>query len=420
MTENIRATDLSIATLFSSEFSLEIPSYQYPFKWTVDEAVNFFDNLHNAYTHVADQSYFLGTMVLIKKDNDSHSVVIDGHHRLASLTILLAAITERLSEQDKDSFLNYVQEAEQPSRDQEPQARLILQTEDRDFFTQRIQNLIAGELPLEESLDVEPESRRNIKEITQALRTLLANHFNDDAQALKHFGTFVVQRCYVVALFARNLTTAYQALPNTDSSCINLLASDIIKTTILEQVKTKTSQDYYAEEWRRMEKTLGRRNLNNLLGYTRMIFAKQKRKEHLYDEFCTHVLTKVDDIPTLFDDVLEPFAKALRLINAPYDREESDLRAPNPVPRWLNRINISEWIPVAILFLSKHGNDDKETEIFFNKLAQLAAYSIMNKMNVNERIERYNTVLSALETGAWADAIELTATEKKKRDTRAN
>ena len=420
MTENIRATDLSIATLFSSEFSLEIPSYQYPFKWTADEAVNFFDNLHNAYTHDADQSYFLGTMVLIKKDNDSHSVVIDGHHRLASLTILLAAITERLSEQDKDSFLNYLQEAEQTSRDQEPQARLILQTEDRDFFTQRIQNLIAGVLPLEESLDGEPESRRNIKEITQALRTLLANHFNDDAQALKNFGSFVVQRCYVVGLFARNLTTAYQALPNTDSSCINLLASDIVRITILGQVETKTSQDYYAEEWRRMEKTLGRRNLNNLLGYTRMIFTKQKRKEHLYDEFCTHVLIKVDDIPTLFDDVLEPFAKALRLIKGSYYSGEATSKTQNPVLRLLNRMNISEWIPVAILFLSKHGNDDNETDRFFEKLGQLVGYMILSKMNINERIERCSTVLSALETGAWADAIELTATEKKKRDTRAN
>ena len=63
-----------------------------------------------------------------------------------------------------------------------------------------------------------------------------------------------------------------------------------------------------------MEDKLGRGGFNDLFIYVRMIYAKEKAKKSLLDEFRSHVLSIFSDPEVLISEVLEPHASALAMV----------------------------------------------------------------------------------------------------------
>ena len=98
MSTKIKGAEYQLAKIFSSDFDYDIPSYQRPYAWTEEETDTLFEDLYDFYINEpSDENYFLGSIVLIKEDDKPHADVIDGQQRLTTLTILLAAITYKLS-----------------------------------------------------------------------------------------------------------------------------------------------------------------------------------------------------------------------------------------------------------------------------------------------------------------------------------
>ena len=81
MSKKISGAEYPLAKVFSSDFEYVIPSYQRPYAWTVDQASELFDDLHDFYQNEKDEGYFLGSIVLIKEENRPYAEVIDGQQR---------------------------------------------------------------------------------------------------------------------------------------------------------------------------------------------------------------------------------------------------------------------------------------------------------------------------------------------------
>ena len=85
-----------INKIFSPEFDFFIPTYQRPYAWTTEEAGELFEDILGFMQQQGatgpDDPYFLGSIVLIKAEESPRAEVIDGHQRLATLTLLLAAL----------------------------------------------------------------------------------------------------------------------------------------------------------------------------------------------------------------------------------------------------------------------------------------------------------------------------------------
>jgi hypothetical protein len=90
----------------------------------------------------------------------------------------------------------------------------------------------------------------------------------------------------------------------------------------------------------------------------------------------------------------------------------------NRLLKWLNRIDNTDWLPSAMLYMSKHGNDPKALNRFFTNLERLGAIQMLLRAGINERIERYGRVITAIERAEdlyKADSpLQLTADEKAK------
>jgi uncharacterized protein with ParB-like and HNH nuclease domain len=73
---------------------LMVPPNQRPYAWEERHVRDLFQDLNEALTK-DDEDYFLGTIVLIQSGRETSSIA-DGQQRLATATILLARIRDRL------------------------------------------------------------------------------------------------------------------------------------------------------------------------------------------------------------------------------------------------------------------------------------------------------------------------------------
>lgn len=415
MSKKISGAEYPLAKIFSSDFDYMIPGYQRPYAWTVDEASELFDDLYDFCQREKEETYFLGSIVLIKEEDEPMAEVIDGQQRLITLTILLAALTSRLSGALHADFQNYICEPGRPSQGLQPKPRIALRERDREFFAKYVQDLRFDDLLALDSAALENESQRNIHSNSRLLLGRLDSTFSDDEDQLCSFGSFIVQRCYLVAVSTPSQKSAFRVFSVLNNRGLDLLPSDIVKADVIGAIET-SKQDSFTERWEELEVQTGRDGFNDLFGHIRMIYAKTKAKRALLEEFREHVLDAIDSSEDLIEKILGPYAEAYLTAKSQQYVSTKNAEEVNDLLRWLNRIDNSDWLPSAILFLSQKRDQAEYVLWFFCKLERLAAYLHIAAKNVNQRIERYAKVLSDLEAehslAMPVQAIELTDDEK--------
>ncbi|UYG08058.1 DUF262 domain-containing protein [Halomonas sp. M4R1S46] len=416
MSKKISGAEFPLAKIFSSDFEYLIPSYQRPYAWTTDQASELFDDLYDFFRSEEDEGYFLGSIVLIKEEGSPRAEVIDGQQRLTTLTILLAAIAAQLVGEDRSTLSQYITEPGNKFAGLEPKPRLTLREKDREFFTCYVQGLAFNDLLALGSASLENESQKNIQANSQLLIERLRSRFGDASERLGDFISFLLQRCFLVAVSTPSQKSAFRVFSVMNSRGLDLQPTDIIKADVIGKLSTTSEQEIYNERWEDMEVDLGRAGFNDLFAYVRMIHAKEKSKRALLEEFRNHVLTQVSDTRTLIEDVLEPYAETLSVLRESHYVAETDADKVNRSLRWLNRIDNSDWVPPAMVFLADHKNEPAYVAWFFRKLERLAAYMHICAKNVNQRIERYALLIAALQQPHDYDnpvrAVELTDKEK--------
>lgn len=213
---------------------------------------------------------------------------------------------------------------------------------------------------------------------------------------------------------------AFRIFSVMNSRGMSLLATDIIKADIIGAIR-ESWHDEYNNKWEEMEVEVGRNGFNDLFGHIRMIIAKVKAKKALQDEFYSVVfpdtngkdITEKDAI-NFIENILSPFSEAYRVVKNSEFASTTGADNVNDILRWLNRIDNSDWIPVAMQFFVKHKDNAALMNRFLRRLERLAAYMRATSWDVTHRIERYAKVLAEIESTEPEDfgvSIELTPEE---------
>lgn len=414
MSKKISGTEYPLSKIFSSDFDYVIPSYQRPYAWTVDQTSELFDDLYDFYVREKEDTYFLGSIVLIKEEGKPYSEVIDGQQRLTTLTILLSSITSLLSGDLRSDFENYIREPGRVSQGLKPKPRLSLRERDREFFTKHVQSLDFDTLLGLDPAGLDNESQKNIQLNSRLLLDRLENTFGSDVTKLCAFGAFLVQRCYLVAVSTPSQQSAFRVFSVLNNRGLDLLPSDIVKADVIGRI-APVRQDEFTEKWEELEVQTGRNGFNDLFGHIRMIYSREKAKRALLEEFKEHVLSVVGTPEDLIEKVLEPYADSYLIAKSKQYVSTKNAEDVNRLLNWLNRIDNSDWLPPAILFLSQKKDHPEYVLWFFTKLERLAAYLHICAKNVNQRIERYAEIIASLQARHSKDApavsVELTKAE---------
>src|SRR3990172_5968595 len=115
---------------------LAVPIYQRSYAWTGEEISEYWSDLRSAFGESIPE-YFLGTIVLTRQGKPPRDTIIDGQQRLATTSILLAALRDEFKARGDLKRRNIVHEQFLSTSDLASAAeisRLSLNSEDTYFF----------------------------------------------------------------------------------------------------------------------------------------------------------------------------------------------------------------------------------------------------------------------------------------------
>jgi hypothetical protein len=416
----ISGAEYAVKKIFSNDFDFVIPSYQRPYAWSTEEAGELFDDLLEFMESQGyDEAYFLGSIVLIKKENEPYAEVIDGQQRLTTLTILLAVIASFLEGSMKENFELYINEPGKPAEDIEPKPRLRLRERDQAFFYQYIQQFRFDELLQQDPVSL-TDSQKNIRNNTEFFIQKIQEDLKGDKKEIETFGKFIINRCFLVAVSTPSMSSAHRIFSVLNDRGLDLMPSDLLKSEIIGHIP-ETKRELYNEKWEDWEDQLGREDFNTLFSHIRMLFLKTKARRTMLDEMLAYLKDSKISGTDFIDKHLMPYGEAFQVIsNAAYE-SSGDATIINNYLRWLNQIDNSDWVPPAILYLTNHKNEPDNVERFFEQLERLAACMFLCRRDVNKRLERYSQLIFTIEENkdVFGPHSPLSLREEEKKEVKA-
>lgn len=228
--------------------TLAVPAYQRSYSWSTaagsavtrdagsdkQQVVEFWDDLHSSFTN--EISYFLGTVVLAGGDDDDlgRKSVIDGQQRLATASLLLAAIRNRYEAGGETDDANSTQQEFLGRYDKRARAdlpKLILNTEDRDYYQRHI---IRGE-------DLKPSnfSQRLLSEAYEYLQVKVDEfakaHGDNWATKLAELESWLDNSVQVVAIVVATEADAFMIFETLNDRGADLTVADLLKNYLFSQ-----------------------------------------------------------------------------------------------------------------------------------------------------------------------------------------
>jgi hypothetical protein len=415
MPKMLAAKEEPLSRIFSRDYVFKIPGYQRPYAWTTEQARDLFEDLTGFMNAnpvpVNDMPpYFLGSIVLIKGEASPNAEVVDGQQRLTTLTLLLSAIRATMDPVRAGNLTSLIYEKGNDVLGTQDHYRLSLRDRDRIFFQQYVQHE-GGFQQLIKMNDVLLDSQNNLR--------VNGRYFADSLRTLSsdetfHLAQLIATRCFLVVVATPDLDSAYRIFSVLNSRGLDLAATDILKAEIIGEV-TDTQREIYTAKWEDIEEELGRDSFSDLFSHIRMVYRKAKPQGTLLKEFHDHV-REISKPATFIDEVLVPMAAAYgQITDAAYTSTEG-AELVNEHLRWLNRLEFADWVPPALAFMTRLGNDPTRMQSFFADLERLAYSMLVRKAGINDRIERFAMLTRSIEGGdnlcADGSPLQLSPTEK--------
>lgn len=406
MPVTIHAIEKALYKVFSNDFAFRIPPYQRPYAWTDEEAGELLSDLlafvENGSQEVDEiNPYFLGSIVLIKGEESPEADIVDGQQRLTTLTILISVLRTLVETDYASELTAFIYEKGSLILGTPNRYRLTLRPRDAKFFQEYIQD----EKPFDDLLQL------NSAQLTDSQKNLQGNvrYFLKELSRLPQaerlrLQQYLMKRCFLVVVSTPDLDSAYRIFSILNARGLDLRLSDLLKSEIIGAIPAE-HQEQYTEIWEVEEEELGRETFQELFAHIRMIYRKAKLRETAFNEFRKFIQPQRQ--PKRFiDEILKPYSDSLEVIKRATYQSTEKAQAVNSLFRWLDLIDNFDWVPPAIVYLSQNRHSPDKLTQFFGDLERLAAGLMILRENINDRIERYSRLLTAIEEKADLYAID--------------
>jgi len=400
MARSLEAHDKVIQEIFEGSYQFQIPDYQRPYAWTLEQTEELFTDLVEAMRDAretgAERQYFLGSIVLIKQDKQLSSLVVDGQQRLTTLTMLFAVMRALMPHAHGD-ITKFIYKEGSETLGEKNEYRLIVREEDAEFFRNHIQAK-NGLAQLLASKDVLQDSRKHYQENARLLHGKIQELSDADRLALWQF---IAKDCSIVIISTPDLDAAYRIFSVLNNRGLDLAPIDILKADVLGAIRNIYKNDdqrnrIYSKEWTRIESDLGRDAFGELFAHIRTIYAKQKQRSTLVKEFKEYV-TDYNEPTSLIDDVIKPYAEIWDFIrHAEFEATECAGEI-NTHLGWLNLVDFKDWVPPALACFKRFRQHPRELAAFVQSLERLTYFLLATKAGVGDRIDTYAALTGEIE-----------------------
>lgn len=241
----------AIGTTISSHW-LQVPAYQRSYSWDDEHVLALFEDLANAIA--ANDRYFLGSIIMTPSDDRLE--VIDGQQRLATTTMLIAAIRDYIFQHENTERAKVLEQEYLMSKDAFTLAinpRLRLNRDDGDFFTAHV--LVS---PDDATRNAKPTKRshRRIAAAAELARNFVkksVSHYRESDRAsrllawIKYLKSDACAICFTVPDHAN----AYTLFETLNDRGLELSQADLVKNYLFSCVG-KHNLDEAQQNWAEM------------------------------------------------------------------------------------------------------------------------------------------------------------------------
>ena len=401
-------TDLTtINTLYSAPNSFRTPAFQRPYSWTTKEAGQLLEDIRQAAEtghgkpspQTAD--YFLGTIVLLRAGAGNGATsgtagqrkydIIDGQQRLVTLTILLAVLRD-LDAGDKGVYTDRIQahiNADPEAAPRQHPYRILLDGMDGVALASYVQVPASTRVSPEVSLD-SVGSKRMLE---------IRDHFHDELHDLNKedraaLVDYLLTRCAFVVIATSDIDRAYQMFTVLNHRGKPLDRADIIKARLIGALPHE-EHERFSKQWTELQETFGSK-YETLFSHIRTIHG------HHHGRIVSGLMEIVSDVGgarRFIDSVVGPMAGAYKRIVSPDPSDPPEMvKACSRLP-YLNWLRAKDWMPSAMLWMSRHSDDPEKIGAFLTALDRLAYGLLLLGMGTVKRKNRYRAVLKEIREG---------------------
>lgn len=372
-----RATITPFGELLDGDAAYVMPSVQRPFEWEESEVSLLINDFATALS-AGYPFYFVGHIVVVPKADGTFEVV-DGQQRLATISILIAYVRDRV-QSNNPALADALQRRILTSRGL---SRLTLRRRDARFFQSRVQTpgnclVMARTQPKrgEVGIPCETDAQELIWAAARTIHARLERIAND---ALAQFARFLLDQAVVGFIIAPHRSGAAILFRGMNDRGRDLSPADLMK---LETIERAALPDPHADEavraWEDCEDALGRRRFADLLELLPLIITGAPlRQRSSLEEWKNTLFTAVgpeqlltDLLPKLGGIMQQLLSGALGeyLVGAP----EAMARDVEKWVKCLLMLQDREWCAAAVHALWRRGDDPAFLHAFFKGLDRLA------------------------------------------------
>jgi hypothetical protein len=226
------------------EGRLNVPFNQRSYAWREKHVRNLFQDLDEEIEGGDGGEYFLGTLVLIQKGNETPTIV-DGQQRLATISILLARIRDKLAKLNRAQTAQAIEESFLTNIDRRSEqrvSRLQLNLEDNAFYLDKI-------LPADVVVVEQPVSRSNrrllraSKLASEKCEALIKDRSLDhQANTLLKWVDFIEDHATVFLIVAPDEVSAFRMFETLNDRGLKVSQSDILKNYFFSRAGDRSNE----------------------------------------------------------------------------------------------------------------------------------------------------------------------------------
>jgi uncharacterized protein with ParB-like and HNH nuclease domain len=392
-----------------TDFWFRIPDYQRSYVWEDEQVSELLEDVSFAAENHPQTEYFLGSMVLQKKDVDGKSAteeginyieydVLDGQQRLTTL-ILLCAVLRDIAEDSQlvSNCEKYILQKEDKFEGIPSRSRVVFDIRDNVEEFMKVFVCTKGGTKLENELqDKTKEKNTSISNMANAI-LLIQGHFSNLSQhEVNALAKFLFQNVLLIYVSSEDLEDAFRLFTILNDRGLPLSNSDILKSwnlgAIIENERKKP-----AKLWEQLEGEFGRDEFERLLSHIRTIYVKEKARENILKEFQEKIYkpkkltlgVKTIEVLRTYSDIYN------KLIWFNDSANALSIEFKNLVSIMWDGLPSTDWIPPLLSFYNKFNNELLLE--FLRKLDNKFSGDWITQLTPTDRIDNMNEILKAIE-----------------------
>ncbi|MBL8546560.1 MAG: DUF262 domain-containing protein [Hyphomonadaceae bacterium] len=369
---------LNVAAVLTRK-QLKVPRYQRPYTWTEREVRELIQDLWRAYKRGAT-FYFIGQIVLVK--NNGKLEVSDGQQRLATLTMLLAYVRDRIPGRSKQ-YQTLIMDGHTP--------RVLLRDEDQNFYLGFVQE--SGHMAeLARHVEIGVDSKDLIANAARTIEAELSKITED--RELDAFMSYVARACTLNVVDADERGCAQTVFNTLNKRGSPLSGADIIKSDLLENAGlSNTEADAAARKWEQTEDLFERENFARLLYMMPFLLTGEPMLSPGDLASFRTAVERAGGVRTFLFEQLPRYAHALRSIFAGSIDVGPASAEVNRRVALMKEVQEWDWAPCAIAFLAEHSTEHERARRFFQALDRFTFACELSVVENRDREARYANII---------------------------